>query len=174
MIKRLFAIILFAFSLAGFQAAAQQYEAPEVKISQDKVRVNGKSFYAHVVTEKQTLYSISKAYNVSLQDIFDSNKNLDLENAGLKVGQVIFIPTQPAGTAIPSASQGDPFRENREGAEETEGNAPEGDSAADASGLIRTGRASRSSAIRRRMLLIVEALSSGKAPPGASETREST
>ena len=55
MIKRLFAIIFIAFSLAGFQAAAQQYEAPEVKISQDKVRVNGKSYYAHVVTEKQTL-----------------------------------------------------------------------------------------------------------------------
>ena len=126
MIKRLFAIILFAFSLAGFQAAAQQYEAPEVKISQDKVRVNGKSFYAHVVTEKQTLYSISKAYNVSLQDIYDSNKNLDLENAGLKVGQVIFIPTQPSapadnstapsGAVVPSASQSDPFRENATGA----------------------------------------------------------
>ena len=95
MIKRLFAIIFLVLSLAGFQAAAQQYEAPEVKISQDKVRVNGESYYAHVVTEKQTLYSISKAYNVSLQDIYDSNKNLDLENAGLKVGQVIFIPTQP-------------------------------------------------------------------------------
>ena len=107
MIKRLFAIIFFTLSLAGLQAAAQQYEAPEVKISQDKVRVNGKSFYAHVVTEKQTLYSISKAYNVSLQDIYDSNKNLDLENAGLKVGQVIFIPTQPSaaasvGTTVPS------------------------------------------------------------------------
>ena len=126
MIKRLFAIILFAFSLAAFQAAAQQYEAPEVKISQDKVRVNGKSFYAHVVTEKQTLYSISKAYNVSLQDIYDSNRNLDLENAGLKVGQVIFIPTQPSapadnstapsGAVVPSASQSDPFRENATGA----------------------------------------------------------
>ena len=120
MIKRLFAIIFLALSLAGSQAAAQQYEAPEVKISQDKVRVNGKSYYAHVVTEKQTLYSISKAYNVSLQDIYDSNRNLDLENAGLKVGQVIFIPTQPsapasAGTAVPSASQGDPFRENAPG-----------------------------------------------------------
>ena len=120
MIKRLFAIIFLSLSLAGFQAAAQQYEAPEVKISQDKVRVNGKSYYAHVVTEKQTLYSISKAYNVSLQDIYDSNRNLDLENAGLKVGQVIFIPTQPsapasAGTAVPSASQGDPFRENAPG-----------------------------------------------------------
>ncbi|MBR0175493.1 MAG: LysM peptidoglycan-binding domain-containing protein [Bacteroidales bacterium] len=107
MIKRLFAIILFAFSLAGFQAAAQQYEAPEVKISQDKVRVNGKSFYAHVVTEKQTLYSISKAYNVSLQDIFDSNKNLDLENAGLKAGQVIFIPTQPSAPADNSTAPAD-------------------------------------------------------------------
>ncbi len=118
MIKRLFAIIFIAFSLAGFQAAAQQYEAPEVKISQDKVRVNGKSYYAHVVTEKQTLYSISKAYNVSLQDIYDSNRNLDLENAGLKVGQVIFIPTQPtapAGTVVPSASQSDPVRENATG-----------------------------------------------------------
>ena len=120
MIKRLFAIIFLALSLAGFQAAAQQYEAPEVKISQDKVRVNGKSFYAHVVTEKQTLYSISKAYNVSLQDIYDSNKNLDLENVGLKVGQVIFIPTQPsspasAGTTVPSASQSDPSRENATG-----------------------------------------------------------
>ncbi len=59
MIKRLFAIIFLSLSLAGFQAAAQQYEAPEVKISQDKVRVNGKSYYAHVVTEKQTLYSIT-------------------------------------------------------------------------------------------------------------------
>ncbi len=118
MIKRLFAIIFLSLSLAGFQAAAQQYEAPEVKISQDKVRVNGKSYYAHVVTEKQTLYSISKAYNVSLQDIYDSNRNLDLENAGLKVGQVIFIPTQPtapAGTVVPSASQSDPVRENATG-----------------------------------------------------------
>ena len=129
MTKRLIAIIFLAISLAGYQAAAQQYEAPEVKISQDKVRVNGKSFYAHVVTEKQTLYSISKAYNVSLQDIYDSNKNLDLENAGLKVGQVIFIPTQPsapasAGAVVPSASQSDPVRENATGATVTAGDKP--------------------------------------------------
>ena len=76
-----------------------------MKISQDKVRVNGKSYYAHVVTEKQTLFSISKAYDVSLQDIYDSNRNLDLENAGLKVGQVIFIPTQGTKPAVPSPSE---------------------------------------------------------------------
>ncbi len=115
MSKRLIATIFLAVLLA-VPAAAQAYQAPEVKISQDKVRVNGKSYYAHVVTERQTLYSISKAYNVSLKDIYDSNKNLDLENAGLKVGQVIFIPTKPSAPAdvdsVPSASQSDPVREN--------------------------------------------------------------
>ncbi len=106
--KKLIAILSLAVSLACTQAAAQQYQAPEVKISQDKVRVNGKSYYAHVVTEKQTLFSISKAYDVSLQDIYDSNRNLDLENAGLKVGQVIFIPTQgtkPAASEEPAKPQ---------------------------------------------------------------------
>lgn len=103
--KKLIAILSLAVSLACTQAAAQQYQAPEVKISQDKVRVNGKSYYAHVVTEKQTLFSISKAYDVSLQDIYDSNRNLDLENAGLKVGQVIFIPTQGTKPAVPSPSE---------------------------------------------------------------------
>ena len=104
MSKRLIATIFLAVLLA-VPAAAQAYQAPEVKISQDKVRVNGKSYYAHVVTERQTLYSISKAYNVSLQDIYDSNKNLDLENAGLKVGQVIFIPTKPQKTAAANAPE---------------------------------------------------------------------
>ena len=102
MSKKFIAVIFLAVSLACTQAAAQLYPTPEVKISQDKVRVNGKSYYAHVVTDKQTLFSISKAYNVSLQDIYDANKNLDLENAGLKSGQVIFIPTQGTKPAEPS------------------------------------------------------------------------
>ena len=93
--KRLIIIVLALLSLGGATLCAQNYQMPEVRISGDKVRVNGKSYYAHVVLEKQTLYSIGKAYDVSLQDIYDSNRNLDLENAGLKVGQVIFIPTKP-------------------------------------------------------------------------------
>ena len=98
--KRILITTIIMLLLPGaYSAVAQDYQAPQVKISQDKVRVNGKSYYAHVVTEKQTLYSISKAYNVSLQDIYDANKNLDLENAGLKTGQVIFIPTQPSAPA---------------------------------------------------------------------------
>jgi LysM repeat protein len=97
--KKRLTILLALTALAWVPAFAQDYETPEVKISQDKVRVRGKSYYAHVVTDKQTLYSISKAYNVSLQDIYEANRNLDLETSGLKTGQVIFIPTQPSAPA---------------------------------------------------------------------------
>lgn len=96
MIKRLIFALMIVTALVQIPAAAQDYEVPEIKLSKDKVRVNGKSYYAHVATEKQTLYSISKAYNVSLQDIYDANRNLDLENSGLKAGQVILIPVAPA------------------------------------------------------------------------------
>ena len=88
-----FAVILLMF--LALPLAAQDYEVPQISVSKDKVRVDGKAYYAHVVTAKQTLYSISKVYGVSLQDIYDSNRNLNLEQEGLKVGQVILIPTEP-------------------------------------------------------------------------------
>ena len=70
----------------------QQYQVPEITVSKDKVRVDGKSYYAHVVTAKQTLYSIARVYGVSVQDIYDANRNLELETKGLKAGQVLLIP----------------------------------------------------------------------------------
>lgn len=88
-----FALILLV--LLALPLAAQDYEVPQISVSKDKVRVAGKAYYAHVVTAKQTLYSISKVYGVSVQDIFDSNKNLKLESEGLKIGQVLLIPTEP-------------------------------------------------------------------------------
>ena len=88
-----FAVILLM--LLALPLAAQDYEAPQIAVSKDKVRVGGKAYYAHVVTPKQTLYSISKVYGVTLQDIYDANRNLNLEQDGLKTGQVILIPTEP-------------------------------------------------------------------------------
>ncbi len=43
----------------------------------------------HVVLEKETLYAISKKYNISIDDIENANKDLLAE--GLKVGQTITI-----------------------------------------------------------------------------------
>lgn len=98
--KRFAVIMLLCMAVPAF---GQQYQVPEITVSKDKVRVDGKSYYAHVVTAKQTLYSIAKVYGVSLQDIYDANRNLDLESKGLKAGQVLLIPVVPASAASASA-----------------------------------------------------------------------
>lgn len=82
----------------GSGAAAQDYVTPQVVVSNDKVRSNGKIYYSHVVQERQTLYSISKAYNVTLQEIYDANPTLNLETEGLKKDQILLIPIKE-GTA---------------------------------------------------------------------------
>ena len=71
---------------------AQEYIAPQVVISKDKVRTGGKIYYAHPVLERQTLYSISKAYGVTQEEIIEANPLLNLEKEGLKKGQVLLIP----------------------------------------------------------------------------------
>ena len=89
-------ISMAAFLLlgAGMPARAQdtEYKATPVTISRDRVRNNGKLYYSHVVLEKQTLFSIAKAYGVSIQDIYDSNPTLKLETEGLKTYQILLIP----------------------------------------------------------------------------------
>lgn len=77
----------------GAVTYAQEYVAPSVNISKDKVRINGKIFYSHVVLEKQTLYSISKAYDVSLDELYKYNPTI-LES-GLKKNSILLIPVEP-------------------------------------------------------------------------------
>ena len=63
-----------------------------VKRSTDKIILEGKVYYIHYVREKETLYGISKAYNIN-------EKIIALENpdvfAGLKAGMVLKIPADP-------------------------------------------------------------------------------
>lgn len=85
---------------AAFQsgASAQDYATPQVVVSADKVRYGGKIFYTHVVQGRQTLYSISKAYNVTIQEIYDANPTLHLDTEGLKKDQIILIPIKEGVT----------------------------------------------------------------------------
>lgn len=76
------------------ELCAQDYINTPVTISKEKVKVGGKVCYSHVVLEKQTLYSISKAYNVSLEDIYRLNPTLQEE--GLKKNSIIIIPSADA------------------------------------------------------------------------------
>lgn len=92
-------MFLAAFCLmASYAAAYGQYPQVPVSISTEKVKIDGKVYYSHIVLEKQTLYSISKAYGVTVQDIYDANPALQTE--GLKKNAIILIPSaQPATTA---------------------------------------------------------------------------
>lgn len=89
-------IALSAFiSLTGLNtASAQEYENTPVTLSKEKVKVSGKLCYSHIVLEKQTLYSISKAYNVSIEDIYSFNPGL--KESGLKKNSIILIPVAEA------------------------------------------------------------------------------
>ena len=74
--------------------AAQDYVAPPVTVSKEKVRSGGNVYYSHVVLERQTLYSISKAYGVTIEEIYESNPTLRLETEGLKKNQILMIPVR--------------------------------------------------------------------------------
>ena len=69
---------------------AQEYTPVPVTISKEKVKVDGKVYYSHIVLERQTLYSISKAYNVTIDQIYEANPSVKAE--GLKKNAIILIP----------------------------------------------------------------------------------
>lgn len=104
------ALTVLLATFVGSSSFAQTYSATPVTVSKEKVKSNGKTYYSHIVLERQTLYSISKAYNVSVEDIYEANPKYDLEHEGLKKDQIILIPvkdedvtTAPVATSAPSA-----------------------------------------------------------------------
>lgn len=52
---------------------------------------NGKQYYVHVVQKGQTVYSIAKAYNVGIDEIYYENPS---SKNGINVNQELLIPTQ--------------------------------------------------------------------------------
>ncbi len=83
--------IVFSLILMLIFAPASPQEQPEpVRKSTEKVIINGKVFYLHAVQQGQTVYSISRAYNVTLQDIASENPGLILEQ--VRPGMILKIP----------------------------------------------------------------------------------
>lgn len=89
-------LLLTLLILAILQTLSQ---AQEIKIDKSSkvVIIQGKEYYLHKVKKGQTLYSIAKTYNVSLEIIYQENKEVE---KGVKTGQEIKIPVHP-GTAAP-------------------------------------------------------------------------
>lgn len=84
-------------------AQNQDYVATPVTISKDRVRRDGKVYYSHIVLEKQTLFSISKVYGVTLQEIYAANPALNLETAGLQTHQILLIPDHSTAVTEPES-----------------------------------------------------------------------
>lgn len=82
-------ILALLTTVSVLQANGQDFVPTPVEISTEIVNIQGKTFYAHKVLKGQTLYSISKAYNVSVDELKKANPSL---NEGLKAGSIINIP----------------------------------------------------------------------------------
>jgi len=96
---------LAAFSLAGCSLTWAQQQPVEVKRSAEKTLYGGKIFYIHTVLKGQTLYSISRVYGVTQEEIYRANPTL--VPGELKEGQALRIP-EKATTVAPA------YPENRE------------------------------------------------------------
>ena len=72
--------MLLLFSIAGF-----------AKPPQDIVYVNGEKFYVHKVANGETIYSLSKMYDVDEETIIKYNKSTQL---GLKAQDILKIPVE--------------------------------------------------------------------------------
>ena len=101
---RQFVLCLALFLAAGAPAAlSQEYTPVPVTISRSTVTMNGRSYYAHIVLERQTLYGITKAYEVTEEDLYEANPRLKEE--GLRSGTVLYIPVPGQKKAAPAKAK---------------------------------------------------------------------
>ena len=96
--------------LVSGAALAQGYVPTPVTVSSEKVRMNGNLYYSHVVLERQTLYSIAKAYGVSITEIVDANGGINSDGTGLQKNAIILIPVREEGApaVVEAAPAGEP------------------------------------------------------------------
>ncbi len=95
--RNIFKTLVLAVALSCAAPAAinsQEYVSAPVTVSKEKVKVNGKVCWSHIVRDKQTLFSIAKAYDVSVDDIYAFNPTL--KETGLKKNSIILIPSKEA------------------------------------------------------------------------------
>lgn len=88
--RRLFIGILGL--LISISAFSQQEVVVERSVN--KVILEGKVYYIHIVEPGQTLYSISRAYNISQKEISVENPGVI---SGIRIGQTLKIPVEPLG-----------------------------------------------------------------------------
>jgi len=95
------AFMLLVIMLLPAELAAQVTVPVAVEISTQKIVVEGKVYYMHKVIKGQTLYSISKAYNVTVDQLTRDN---EISPNGIREGQMLKVPAaSPASAAVSTA-----------------------------------------------------------------------
>ncbi len=72
--------------------ATAQERSVVVEKSSETIEIDGEKYYVHTVRKGETLFSISRAYNVSQKDVLLKNPSAYV---GLQIGQVLHIPVAP-------------------------------------------------------------------------------
>ncbi len=86
-------LICLLFETLNFAHA----QSAAVELSNNKVVVGGQTCFLHLVKEKQTLFSISRAYGIELSVILRVNHKTEV---AVNVGEVLRIPVVDSKTAV--------------------------------------------------------------------------
>ena len=103
--KSLSLFLLFFSAIVSFSEASELVLGDSIGVE----RVGDKTFILHKVTPQETLFAISRKYQVSVGEIQSANEVL---KQGLKIGQTIRIPfveknVVPAGTSMHKVNPGE-------------------------------------------------------------------
>jgi len=92
-------IIILLLSGPIFNAHSQTVK---IERSSEKVVVRGKFYYLHIVREKQTMFSICKAYDVSIRDVMRINRK---KNHSLDLNEILRIPFVQSAAGNPTSGK---------------------------------------------------------------------
>ena len=87
MLKKVFCVAVFFTLLQEGSALAGSMPVDSVGLE----KRNGKNFVVHKVVPKETLFALSRKYNVPVNQIVDANPNIQ---SGLTIGQIVYIPSK--------------------------------------------------------------------------------
>ena len=103
--------IIFILAMLAFGTPART-QVP-VERSKDKVVISGVTYYLHIVKKGETVYSISKAYGITTEELIRENPpalNGLREGQSLRIPYIIVTTTPPAQSAMVSKTARDESR----------------------------------------------------------------
>ncbi|OFX69446.1 MAG: hypothetical protein A2X12_11605 [Bacteroidetes bacterium GWE2_29_8] len=99
---RIIFYLIFVFTICFTTSQYSFAQQNNIVKSKEIKNINGKKYYIHIVSKGQTLYSIAKAYNVSVIDIKKANYNI---TDVLAPEQIVKIPVTSANIDKPVNKQ---------------------------------------------------------------------